>query len=153
MARRSDISKLSGEGSLQATEALERQNHVPLKRSWGAFLLATVEAVCLFVVAAGRTGIALSTISASVTGWVTVLHRDIFRIPALLLAIVGSMLNLWILWRSHHLRNAPSAAWRKRPLTVKDRWRIGLVLTLSALTLFTAGFEIYFHRLTHHSFM
>jgi hypothetical protein len=153
MAQRSDISKPSGEGSLQATEALERQNHVPLKRSWGAFVLANVEAVCHFVVYQGGNGIPLSKISASVTGWVTVLHRDIFRIPALLLAIVGSMLNLWILWRSHHLRNAPSAAWRKRPLTAKDRWRIGLVLTLSALTLFTAGFEIYFHRLTHHSFM
>jgi len=153
MAQRSDIPKQSGEGPLQATGALELQDHVPLKRSWGAFLLATVEALCLFVVTAGRTGIALSTISASVTGWVTFLHRDIFRIPALLLAIVGSMLNFWILWRSHRLRNAPSAAWRMRPLTTKERWRIGVVLALSALTLFTAGFEIHFHRLSHHSFM
>src|SRR3954470_14736167 len=110
MTQRSDIPKLSGEGPLQATAAFEEQNQVPLKRSWGAFLLATVEALCLFVVTAGRTGIALSTILASVIGWATFLHRDIFRMPALLLAIVGSVLNLWILWRSHRLRNAPSAA-------------------------------------------
>jgi hypothetical protein len=118
MAQRSDISNLPEEESLQAAKALE-QTHVPLKRSWGAFLLATIEAVCLFVVTAGRTGIALSAISASLTGWIGFLHRDIFRIPALLLAIIGSVLNLWILWRFHRLRNAPAAAWRKKPLTAK----------------------------------
>lgn len=152
MAQRSEMPGLPGKGFPQVAEDLE-QNHVPLKRSWGAFFLATIEAACLIVVTAGRTGIALSAISASVTSWIAFLHRDIFRIPALLLAIIGSMINLWILWRSHRLRNAPSAAWRKRSLTAKERWRISIVLVLSVLTLFTAAFEIHFHRLIHHSFM
>jgi hypothetical protein len=152
MAQRSEMPGLPGKEFVQATEDFE-QSHIPLKRSWGAFFLATIEAVCLFVVTAGRTGIALSAISASVTGWITFLHRDIFRIPALLLAIIGSVLNLWILWRSHRLRNSPSAVWRKRPLTAKERWRISIVLVLSVLTLFTAAFEIHLHRLIHHSFM
>lgn len=153
MAQRSDIPELTDAEIVQATKALEQQSQVPLKRSWGAFLLAFIEAACVFVVTAGRSGILLSSISASVTGWIAFLHRPAFRIPFLLLAVIGSMLNLFILWRAHRLRNAPAAAWRKKPLTGKDRWRIGMVLALSILTLVTAASEIYFHRVLHHSFI
>lgn len=125
---------------------------IPIKQSWGAFLLALVEALCVFVVAAGKAGIALSAISATAAGSAALfVHRDSFRIPALLLAIIGSLFNLFLLWRFQQLRNAPAAAWRKRPLTTTQRWRIGLVLVLSVVTLITAGAEIYFHRVLHHS--
>lgn len=154
MVRKSDISRLTDTEIAQASLALERNNSIPLKQSWGAFLLAIVEAVCVFVVAAGKAGIALSSISATAAGsaalWV---HRDSFRIPALLLAIMGSLLNLFLLWRFQRLRNAPAAAWRKKQLSSRQRWRIGLVLALSLATLLTAGAEIYFHRVLHHTRM
>lgn len=125
---------------------------IPLKQSWGAFLLAAVEALCVFVVAAAKAGIALSAISATAVGSAALfVHRDSLRVPALLLAIIGSLFNLFLLWRFQQLRNSPAAAWRKRPLTTKQRWRVGLVLVLSLVTLITAGVEIYFHRLLHHT--
>jgi len=151
MARRTDMLALIETDSVEATQDLEYNIQTPVTRSWGAFLLATVEALCLFVVTAGRAGFVLSSIAGAAAGWAKLLHQDIFRIPALLLAIGGSMFNLFLLWRSHRLRNAPAAAWRKKPLTTKARWRIGLVLTLSVSTLMVAGAEIYFHRLFHHS--
>jgi hypothetical protein len=153
MARTSSTLDFTETEFLRSTEEMERNVQIPVKRSWGAFLLAIVEAVCVIAVTAARTGTALSSVLGSVTGWALFLHRDIFRIPALLLAIIGSIFNLFLLRRAYRLRNAPAAMWRKKPLTVKERWRISLVFTLSVLTLMAAGSEIYFHRLLHHSIM
>src|SRR5437588_5572114 len=108
---------------LQSTEEMERKAQIPVKRSWGAFLLAIIEAVCVIAVTAARTGTALSSVLGSVTGWALFLHRDIFRIPALLLALSGSVFNLFLLRRAHRLRNAPAAMWRRKPLTIRERWR------------------------------
>ena len=151
MARRSDAPELIETETLQASGGLERNSQIPIKRSWGAFILAIVEAVCLFAVTAAGAGIALGSGAAAVAGWALFLHRDIFRIPALLLAIGGAAFNLFLLWTAHRLRNAPTAAWRKRPITSKERSRIVLVFVLSVLTLIICGAEIYLHRLLHHS--
>lgn len=152
MVRKSDISRLSEAEIAQAAMELEQNRGIPVKQSWGAFLLAIVEAFCVFVVTAAKAGIALGAISATAAGSAALfVHRDSLRIPALLLAIAGALFNLFLLWRFHTLRNAPAAAWRKRPLTRGQRWRIGLVLALSLITLLTAGAEIYFHRVLHHT--
>lgn len=122
-------------------------------RSWGALFLAIIEAACLFLVAAAKAGALGGTILGALAGWSAFLHRDILRIPLLLSAIIGSVINVFLLWRAHRLRNVPAAAWRKRPLTTRERFRIGLVLSLSTLTFFIAGAEIYIHRIGHHSIM
>src|SRR6266852_2652352 len=118
----------------------------PLSRSWGALALAVLEALCVFAVAMARAGFVLGGSSAVVASWANFFHRDIFRIPALLLATVGALINLYLLWNARRLRNAPAAAWRKRPRTSRERWRIGLVFWLSVLTLATVAAEVYFHR-------
>lgn len=124
---------------------------VPVKRSLGTLILTIIEAVCLFVISAAQAGIVLGPGAAVFTGWALFLHRDSLRIPILLFAIALSLINLFVLWRGYRLRNSPAAAWRKRPLTRKEQWRIGVVLTFSLLTLAIAWGEIYFHRLLHHS--
>jgi hypothetical protein len=151
MTLRSDTTGFMQTETLRASRDLERNSQIPLKRSLGTFILAVVEAVCLFAVATAGAGIALGSGAAAVAGWAIFLHRDIFRVPALLLAIGGSAFNLYLLWTAHRLRNAPAAAWRKRPITSKERSRIVLVFVLSMLTLIICGAEIYLHRLLHHS--
>ncbi|HWX53449.1 MAG TPA: hypothetical protein VN176_02535 [Verrucomicrobiae bacterium] len=125
----------------------------PLGRSWGVLALAVLEALCVFSVAIARAGIVLGASSAAAVGWANFFHRDIFRLPVLFLAIAGALFNLYLLWNARRLRNAPAAAWRKRPLTRRESWRIGLVFTLSLVTLATAATEIYFHRAIHHTIM
>lgn len=125
----------------------------PLGRSWGALALAVLEALCVFAVTMARAGFVLGGSSAVVASWANFFHRDIFRIPALFLATVGALINLYLLWNARQLRNAPAAAWRKKPYTKRERWRIGLVFSLSVLTLATVAAEIYFHRTLHHSLM
>jgi hypothetical protein len=127
--------------------------HLPVRNSWMTFTISIIEAVCVFSVAAAKTGLVLGSAAIALTGWTLTLHRDVIRIPLLLIAIVGSLINLYLLWRAHRLRAAPSAAWRRRPLTTREQWRIALVLSLSVVTLGLGMAEIYFHRLFHHTFI
>jgi hypothetical protein len=153
MAPNSDTPGFAKVETLQASGGPERQSQIPVKASWGAFFVAIVEAVCVFAVATAGAGIALGSVAATVAGWAIFLHRDIFRIPALLLAIGGSAFNLFLLWTAYRLRNAPAAAWRKQPISSKERSRIVLVFVLSVVTLIICGAEIYLHRSFHHSIM
>ena len=127
--------------------------HLPIRTSWTALIISIIEAVCVFSVAAAKTGLVLGSAAATLTGWTLSLHQDVIRIPLLLIAIVGSLINLYLLWRAHRLRAAPSAAWRRRPLTTREHWRIALVFSLSVVTLGLGMAEIYFHRIFHHTFI
>lgn len=126
---------------------------LPIRTSWMTLIISIVEAVCVFAVAAAKTGLVLGSAAVALTGWTLSLHQDVIRIPLLLIAIVGSLINLYLLWRAHRLRTAPSAAWRRRPLTTREQWRIALVFSLSVVTLGLGIAEIYFHRLLHHTFI
>lgn len=133
-------------------------NHPPSLRfsgtgSWTAFILSVVEAACVFAVMAAKSGLLLGSLAGFMTGWTVFLHKDFLRIPALLAAIIMTLVNAFILWRFFSIRNSPAAAWRKRPLTKRERLRIGMVLFLSVITLLVAFREIYLHRLGHHTFM
>jgi sterol desaturase/sphingolipid hydroxylase (fatty acid hydroxylase superfamily) len=131
----------------------EESMTLPVGRSWGAFVLATVEAVCVFYVGAAQAGLLVGSFAAGALGVANFIHREIFRVPILLAAIVGAALNLYLMWNAQRLRNAPAAAWRKRPLTGRERWRIGLVLGLSLATFAIAAGEIVLHRRSHHTIM
>jgi len=130
---------------------LSKAEGLPVKRSWTVLLLAFIEAVCVFSVAAAKAGILLGSAAAVATGWSVSLHRDSIRIPVLLVAFTGAGFNLYLIWKRRRLRNSPAAAWRKRPLTKRERLRTGLVLWLSVLTLILGAAEIYFHRILHHT--
>jgi hypothetical protein len=141
-------------GTLDETSSvLGRGIEVPVKRSWGLLTLAVIEAFCIFFVILAKTGLVVGGLAAFAVGWARYLHRDIIRVPVLLVAIAGAGLNLYLLWKRQQLRNAPAAAWRKKALTKRERFRIALVLSLSILTLAFASCEIYLHRLIHHTIM
>jgi|SwirhirootsSR3_FD_contig_91_888988_length_2587_multi_10_in_0_out_0_2 hypothetical protein len=127
--------------------------HLPVRNSWITLIISIIEAVCVFSVAAAKTGLVLGAATVTLTGWTLSLHQDVIRIPLLLIAIVGSLINLSLLWRAYRLRSAPSAAWRRRALTTREHWRIALVFSLSVVTLGLGMAEIYFHRIFHHTFI
>jgi len=128
-------------------------DRLPVQRSWTVLILAFVEAVCVFSVAAAKTGVLLGSIAAFATGWAISLHRDVIRIPVLLVAMSGAGFNLYLIWKRRRLRNSAAAAWRKRPLTKRERVKTALVLLLSVVTLVLGAAEIYLHRLLHHTVM
>jgi len=126
---------------------------LPIKQSWGAFALATIEAVCVFYVGASQAGLIVGSFAVGTLGVAQFIHRDVFRIPILIAAVLGAALNLYLLWNAQRLRNAPAAAWRKRPLTRRERLRIGMVIGLSVLTFAITAWEILLHRRLHHTIM
>lgn len=125
----------------------------PVGKSWFALILAVVEAVCVFTIMAAKAGLLVGSVAIFAAGWAKYLHRDLFRIPVLLLAILGSGANLYLVWRFFNLRNKPAAAWRKKSLPVQAKWRIAAVLALAFVTLAIAFTEIYIHRSLHHTIM
>ena len=76
-------------------------------------------------------------------------HQDAIRIPMLILASVGSTVNIAVLWWIRYLRSRPSAAWRRREITRKERRSERLQIVLAVVTLILVGLETWTHPMVH----
>jgi hypothetical protein len=107
--------------------------------NWSGFFLAFLQSVCsAFIALHGirlLVGIGAVVLASSAWHLAERLHADAIRIPMMLLALVGSLLNLAALWQVRRLRLRSSSAWRQQPLTKKKRRSEALQLALSLLTL------------------
>lgn len=88
---------------------------------------------------------AASGIYAPATGW----HQDAIRIPMLIVATVGAVVNLAVLAWIRHLRNRPSAQWRRRELSKKEKRSERLQVVLAIVTLILVGLETWTHPMVH----
>jgi hypothetical protein len=68
----------------------------------------------------------------------------------LTLAGLGALVNLVLLWNAERIRKNPSARWRMRPLSRKERWGKWIQLTASVITLLLIAGELLAHPLFHH---
>lgn len=109
-------------------------------------LCTAVFAVSGIRVAIGLTALAaVSGIYAPARGW----HQDAIRIPMLIFATVGALVNLAVLAWIWHLRSRPSAQWRKREITKKERRSERLQVVLAVVTLILVGLETWTHPMVH----
>ena len=76
-------------------------------------------------------------------------HADIIRVPMMAIALIGSVLNLYVIWKVRHLRNRPSAQWRQKPLSPKKKRSEQLQIALSLVTLVLLAAEWITHPLVH----
>lgn len=77
------------------------------------------------------------------------MHVAAIRIPMMLLALGGSVLNLVVLWQIWRLRRRPASAWRQQPVSKQKRMSEWLQFTLSVLTLFLLATEFVAHLILH----
>jgi hypothetical protein len=98
-------------------------------------------------VAIGLSGLAAATIGihAPAKGW----HQDAIRIPMMIAAAAGSLINLYVIWRIRTLRARPSSQWRVQPATRKQRRSEFLQITLSVVTLILVAAEWITHPMVH----
>jgi small-conductance mechanosensitive channel len=89
---------------------------------------------------------ALAAVAAGAKGPATGLHQDAIRIPMMVLAVLGSCINLYMIWRIRSLRNRPSSQWRQQPITRRRLWGEKVQITLAVVTLFLVLAEF----LSHH---
>jgi len=127
-------------------------------RKWSAvggasLIVAVAQSLCtaVFAISGIRVAIGLSALAA-VSGIYTPargFHQDAIRIPMLILATVGAIVNLAVLAWIWHLRARPSAQWRKRELSPKEKRSEKLQVAMAILTLILVGLETWTHPIMH----
>jgi hypothetical protein len=123
--------------------------------AWSSFFFALLQSICGAIVAINglrlAIGIGSLALSTGVGAAMVRFHTDAIRVPMIVLALLGSLLNLAILLHVRHLRQRPAAQWRLKPLSQHQRRTELAQLILSLATLVLIGVEEYFHLSLHHS--
>ena len=133
----------------------DSQNIPKQVRTLGGVSLAValLQSLCtaVFAVSGVRVAIglgalaAVSGVYAPARGW----HQDAIRIPMLIFAAAGALVNLAVLAWIWRLRAQGSAQWRKRELSPRQKRSERLQVALAILTLILVGLETWTHPMIH----
>jgi hypothetical protein len=130
---------------------------MPDRRSWilavTSFLFILLQSACTAVMAVSgvRVVIGLSALAAAAglhrpaSGF----HADAIRIPMMVIAVLGSVINLYVIWRIRSLRARPSSQWRITPATDKQKRSELFQIALAILSLALVIAEYVTHRIVH----
>lgn len=120
--------------------------------SGASVVLAVLQSLCTAIVTLNgvRVLIGLSALAASsIAAPLLEFHEDAIRIPMLVLAVAGSLVNLAVLAWIWRLRSRPEAKWRQKEITPgqrrSERWQVAMAL----ITLALVGVEMWAHVVVH----
>jgi len=121
--------------------------------NWTGFLFALLQSACAAVLAVSGIRVliglgalaAASGIHAPARGF----HQDAVRIPMMVVALAGALVNLYVLWRVRSLRARPSAQWRVQAVTPATRRSELLQFVLAIVTLLLLAAEWITHPIVH----
>lgn len=120
---------------------------------YSSFTIALLQSACTAVIAISgiRVAIGLTALSAAagIHAPAHGFHQDAIRIPMMTLALLGSLVNLFVIWKIRHLRSKPAAQWRVQPPTRKKINSERLQIALSVLTLILLAAEWITHPMVH----
>jgi len=118
-----------------------------------SFLLALLQSLCtaVFAISGIRLAIGLTALAAvsGIYAPARGFHQDAIRIPMLILATIGALVNLAVIAWIRRLRAQPSAQWRRRELDPKQKRSERLQITLAIITLILVGLETWTHHKIH----
>ena len=131
----------------------------PKSRSWiiglTSLFFILLQSACSAVTALSglRLLIGIGSLAAATTGvkLLASIHGDAIRIPMELLAIAGSAVNLYVIWRIRSLRDRPSSQWRVGPITPAKKRAETIQIALAIVTLLLVFVEWTIHVHLHHS--
>lgn len=115
-------------------------------------VLVVLQSLCTAVVTLNgvRVLIGLSALAASsIAAPLLEFHQDAIRIPMLILAVAGSLVNLAVLAWIWHLRSRPEAKWRQKEIDPGQRRSERLQVAMALLTLALVGVELWAHGVVH----
>ncbi len=145
---------------LQSPEALhEREpstdgtNH----RSWvltaTSLFFILLQSACTAVMAISGVRVVIGMGALAAVGGLgraaTGFHADAIRVPMMIVAVGGSLINLYVIWRIRSLRARPAAQWRTGPIPAKRVRSENLQIALAVITLLLVVAEWVTHRLVH----
>jgi MFS family permease len=121
---------------------------------FGTFLFALLQALCPAVIAlsAVRVAIGLGALAAAAGTHAAPrgFHQDLIRIPMMLFALVGAILNLFVIWQLRRLRKRPASQWRLSPVPKLKLRSERIQIALAVLTFILLAAEWLTHPLIHH---
>ena len=120
---------------------------------WSGIVFAILQSACTAVIAISgvRVALGLSALAAAagVHAPAKGFHQDAIRIPMMLFALFGSLINLFVIWKIRNLRSKPASQWRQTLVTSKKLNSERLQIALSALTLILLAAECIIHPMIH----
>ncbi len=144
-------SEVGIEGKLQAPVTIEGEGQsaerTSVLLSLTSFAGGIIQGACAILVASSTAKIFLGVAGLAGALKTSEFHREAVRLPLMAVSTVLAIITLFVLWNGHRMRNFPSARWRKRTLTARERLGIGFSLVASVLTLVLVIAEISIHPL------
>src|SRR4051812_15797218 len=118
-----------------------------------SLLLAVLQSLCTAVLTVSGIRVVIGLTALAAAGGIYApargFHQDAIRIPMLILAAAGAFINLAVLAWIRHLRSRPSAQWRRRELTPRQKRSERLQVLLAILTLILVALETWTHPMVH----
>src|ERR1700716_1967458 len=114
------------------------------RRTWlvsmTSLLFIVLQSACSAVIAISgvRVAIGLSALAEATFGIHAPahgFHRDVIRIPMMIAASAGSLINLYVVWRIRRLRARPASQWRVQAVSPKQRRSEVFQILLAIVTL------------------
>jgi hypothetical protein len=121
--------------------------------NWSGIVFALLQSACTAVIAISglRVAIGLSALAAAagIHAPAHGFHQDAIRIPMMVLALLGAVLNLYVMGKVRRLRSRPASQWRQQPVTKKKLNSERFQIALSVLTLLLLAAEWITHPFIH----
>ena len=121
--------------------------------NWSSIAFALLQSACTAVIAVSgvRVAIGLSALAAAagIHAPAHGFHQDAIRIPMMVLAFLGAVTNLYVIWKVRRLRSRPASMWRQQPVTKKKLNSERFQIALSILTLLLLSAEWITHPMVH----
>jgi hypothetical protein len=121
--------------------------------AWTSLVFAVLQSLCTAVAGLQTLRLAIGVSSLALSGTTLAvlrdLHADWIRVPMVLLALAGSLLNVVVLLHVRHLRQNPAGNWRRRTRSTRERRVEAWQWAVSILTLLSIAVEEYIHFQFH----
>ena len=131
------------------------QNQRPWIVGVTSFFFILLQSACTAVMAISGVrviiGLGALAAAAGLNRPATGFHADAIRIPMMVIAVAGSFVNLYVIWRIRSLRARPSAQWRTAPATTKQKRAETFQIALAFVTLALVIAEWVTHRIVHNA--
>jgi len=118
-----------------------------------SLLMALLQSLCTAVLTISGIRVAIGLTALAAAGGIYApargFHQDAIRIPMLILAALGAIINLAVLAWIWYLRSRPSAQWRRRELSPNQKRSERLQVVLAIVTLILVGLETWTHGMVH----
>jgi cytochrome b subunit of formate dehydrogenase len=119
-----------------------------------AFILLQSACAAVLAVSGLRLVIGLTSLAAAsiIPGFIFSIHAARIRVPMMIVAVLGSAINLYVLWRLRSLRSRPAAQWRVKPVTARQQRSEWIQIALAVITLLLIALESLLHHHWHGSY-